>query len=145
MTVLSVSYRMSSLAMARSKARTSSSCSRLERGVLVICAVAAQPASKKNETDQQKFSNRLLFILRSFPREGFIKSSPEISFSRSLLGLCQYPSIRDSRTREFGLSTVLSMRQVNLPHRSATWNRQPWLRSLPLIPSVRRIQIGGAR
>jgi hypothetical protein len=45
----------------------------LERGVLVICAVAAQPASKKNETDQQKFSNRLLFILRSFPRERFHK------------------------------------------------------------------------
>src|SRR6185436_888437 len=30
--------------------------------------------------------------------------------------------------------TVLSRR---LRHRSATWNRWPWLRSLPLIPSVR--------
>src|SRR6476469_2751620 len=104
MTVLSVSSRVSSLAMARSKARTSSSCSRLERGVLVICAVAAQPASKKNETDQQKFSNRLLFILRSFPREGFIKSSPRDIFLNELTHSLSYPSIRAWRTREFGLS-----------------------------------------
>jgi len=104
MTFLSVSSRVSSLAMARSKARTSSSCSRLERGVLVICAVAAQPASKKNETDQQKFQTGSSSYCAPFRANDFIKSSPGDIFLKELTRSLSYPSIRASRTREFGLS-----------------------------------------
>lgn len=56
----------------------------LERGVLVICALAAHPVSKRTEIHQQEFLNRFLFI--GTPSLKFHKSlAREISFSRSLL------------------------------------------------------------
>lgn len=48
--------------MARSKARTSNSCSMLESGVFVMWLEIAQPASKKIERHKIKIVNRLIGI-----------------------------------------------------------------------------------
>src|ERR1044071_9095904 len=55
----------------------------LERGVLVICALAAHPVSKRTEIHQQESLKRFLFI--GTPSLKFHKSlAREVSFSRSL-------------------------------------------------------------